>query len=130
MRLYYFSKVLNCPFNEAVEKVTLLLKEQGFGIITQIDVKETFKVKLDKDFRDYKILGACNPNFAFDALGAEDRVGLMLPCNVIVQDKGDGKTEVAAVNPKMVMESIGNPALTDLSCKVTEILDNVIKKLS
>ncbi|PKL58271.1 MAG: hypothetical protein CVV34_03165 [Methanomicrobiales archaeon HGW-Methanomicrobiales-5] len=126
---YYFSKVLNCPFNEAVDKVTILLKEQGFGIITQIDVKETFKVKLDKDFRNYKILGACNPNFAFEALGAEDRVGLMLPCNVIVQDKGNGRTEVAAVNPKMVMQSIGNPALTDLSCKVTEILDSVIKKL-
>lgn len=127
---YYFSKVLNCTFNEAVDKVTILLKEQGFGIITQIDVKETFKVKLDRDFRDYRILGACNPNFAFDALGAEDKVGLMLPCNVIVQDKGNGKIEVAAVNPKMVMESIGNPALTDLSCKVTEILDKVIKKLS
>ncbi len=126
---YYFAKTLTCSVDEAVEKVTVLLKDHGFGIITRINVKETMKEKLDVDFRDYIILGACNPGFALNALNSEDRVGLMLPCNVIVQDKGDGKCEVAAINPKTVMQSIGNPSLTDLSCKVTEIMDLVIRKL-
>lgn len=126
---YYFAKTLTCSVDEAVEKVTLLLKDQGFGIITRINVKETMKEKLDVDFRDYMILGACNPGFALNALNSEDKVGLMLPCNVIVQDKGDGKCEVAAINPKTVMQSIGNPSLTELSCKVTEIMDLVIRKL-
>jgi uncharacterized protein (DUF302 family) len=126
---YYFAKTLTCSVDEAVEKVTLLLKDQGFGIITRINVKETMKEKLDVNFRDYMILGACNPGYALNALNSEDKVGLMLPCNVIVQDKGDGKCEVAAINPKTVMQSIGNPSLTDLSCKVTEIMDLVIRKL-
>ncbi|MHC1774414.1 MAG: DUF302 domain-containing protein [Lentimicrobium sp.] len=126
---YYFAKTLDCSVDEAVEKVTLLLKDQGFGIITRINVKETMKEKLGVDFREYLILGACNPDFALNALNAEDKVGLMLPCNVIVQDKGDGKCEVAAINPKTVMQSIGNPSLTDLSCKVTGIMDMVIRKL-
>ncbi len=126
---YYFAKTLTCSVDVAVEKVTVLLKDHGFGIITRINVKETMKEKLDVDFRDYIILGACNPGFALNALNSEDRVGLMLPCNVIVQDKGDGKCEVAAINPKTVMQSIGNPSLTDLSCKVTEIMDLVIRKL-
>lgn len=126
---YYFAKTLNCSVDEAVARVTLLLKEQGFGIITQINIKETLKEKLGADFREYRILGACNPAFALKALTAEDKIGLMLPCNVIVQDKGDGKCEVAAINPKTAMSAIGNSALTDLSCNVTEILDQVIRKL-
>lgn len=126
---YYFAKTLDCSVEEAVEKITILLKDQGFGIITRINMKETMKEKLGVDFRDYMILGACNPDFALNALNSEDKVGLMLPCNVIVQDKGDGKSEVAAINPKTVMQSIGNPSLTDLSCKVTEIMDLVIRKL-
>ncbi len=127
---YYFTKTLTCSVNEAIEKVTILLKDQGFGIITRINVMETLKEKLGVDFRDYVILGACNPGFALNALNSEDKVGLMLPCNVIVQDLGDGKCEVAAINPKTVMQSIGNPSLTDLSCKVTEIMDHVIRKLA
>jgi len=127
---YYFAKTLHCSVDEAVEKVTLLLKNQGFGIITQINIKETLKEKLGADFREYRILGACNPGFALNALTSEDKIGLMLPCNVIVQDKGEGKCEVAAINPKNVMASVGNPALTDLSCKVTEVLDNIIKSLN
>jgi len=127
---YYFSKTLNCTVEEAVEKVTILLKDQGFGIITRINVKETMKEKLDVDFREYLILGACNPTFALNALTAEDKIGLMLPCNVIVQDKGEGRCEVAAINPKTVMTSVGNASLTDLSCKVTEVLDMVIRKLA
>lgn len=126
---YYFAKTLDCSVEEAVEKITILLKDQGFGIITRINMKETMKEKLGVDFRDYMILGACNPDFALNALNSEDKVGLMLPCNVIVQDKGDGKSEVAAINPKTVMQSIGNPSITDLSCKVTEIMDLVIRKL-
>ncbi len=127
---YYFAKTLNCSVDEAVEKVTLLLKNQGFGIITQINIRETLKEKLGADFREYRILGACNPGFALNALNSEDKIGLMLPCNVIVQDKGDGMCEVAAINPKNVMASVGNPSLTDLSCKVTEVLDSVIKSLN
>jgi len=115
---------------EAVEKVTILLKDQGFGIITRNNVKETMKEKLDVDFLEYLILGACNPTFALNALTAEDKIGLMLPCNVIVQDKGEGRCEVAAINPKTVITSVGNASLTDISCKVTEVLDMVIRKLA
>ncbi len=127
---YYFSKTLNCTVEEAVEKVTILLKDQGFGIITRNNVKETMKEKLDVDFLEYLILGACNPTFALNALTAEDKIGLMLPCNVIVQDKGEGRCEVAAINPKTVITSVGNASLTDISCKVTEVLDMVIRKLA
>jgi uncharacterized protein (DUF302 family) len=126
---YFFSKILECSVNSGVEKITHLLKEEGFGIITRIDIKETLKEKIGADFREYIILGACNPNFALNALNEEDKIGLMLPCNIIVQDRGEGKCEIAAINPKTIMSSIGNPALTDLSCKVTEIMDKVIRKL-
>ena len=126
---YYFAKTMNCSVNEAVEKVTLLLKEHGFGIITQINVKETLKEKIGAEFREYRILGACNPEFAFKALATEDKIGLMLPCNVIVQDTGNGTCEVAAINPKTSMAAIGNSALTDLSCKVTEVMNQVIREL-
>ncbi|MEO8233017.1 MAG: DUF302 domain-containing protein, partial [Ignavibacteriota bacterium] len=87
---YYFSKKIDLGFEEAIEKVTEALKSEGFGILTEIDVKETLKKKLDVDFRPYRILGACNPPFAYKALQAEDKVGIMLPCNVIVQEKENG----------------------------------------
>ncbi|NIR96359.1 MAG: DUF302 domain-containing protein, partial [Gammaproteobacteria bacterium] len=92
---YYFSRTIDWNFSEAIEKVTSALKEEGFGILTEIDVKETLKKKLDVDFRNYRILGACNPPFAHQALKAEDKIGTMLPCNVIVQDTSDGKVEIA-----------------------------------
>ncbi len=126
---YYFSKTVKASVPEAAEKVTTLLKDYGFGIITSINVKQTMKEKLDAEFREYLILGACNPSFAFNALNAEDKIGLMLPCNIIVQDKGEGLCEVAAINPKSVFASVGNETLTDLACKVTEIMDAVIRKL-
>ncbi|MBL7906571.1 MAG: DUF302 domain-containing protein [Bacteroidales bacterium] len=126
---YYFSKTVIASVPEAAEKVTTLLKDYGFGIITSINVKQTMKEKLDAEFREYLILGACNPSFAFNALNAEDKIGLMLPCNIIVQDKGEGLCEVAAINPKSVFASVGNETLTDLACKVTEIMDAVIRKL-
>jgi len=96
---YYFSKTINESFEGAIEKVTEALKAEGFGILTEIDVRATLKKKLDVDFRPYKILGACNPPFAHKALLAEDKIGTMLPCNVIVQDKGNGAVEVAAIDP-------------------------------
>jgi uncharacterized protein (DUF302 family) len=96
---YYFSKILNVSFEEAISKVTDELKKEGFGILTDIDVKETLKKKLNVDFKKYRILGACNPPFAYQALQEEDKIGTMLPCNVIVQELADGSVEVAAVDP-------------------------------
>ena len=103
MSQYFFSKTVDSSFGEAIERVTEELKKEGFGVLTEIDVQTTMKNKLDVNFRSYKILGACNPNFAYQALQAEKNIGLMLPCNVIVQDAGDGKTEVAAIDPLVAM---------------------------
>jgi len=127
---FYFSKTLKCTVDEGVEKITLLLKEEGFGIITQINIQQTLKEKIGVDFREYRILGACNPYFAHEVLNTEDKIGLFLPCNIIVQDKGEGDCEIAAINPKSTISSIGNPTLTDMSCKVTEIMGKVIRMLT
>ena len=108
---YYFSKVLNAGFDEVVQRTTDSLKREGFGIITEIDVRDTFKKKLNIDFRRYRILGACNPTLAHEALQLENKVGTMLPCNVVVQDAGDGRTEVAAIDPVASMQAIDNPRL-------------------
>lgn len=126
---YYFSKTLKGSFDEAVAKVTEGLKKGGFGIITEIDVKETLKKKLDVDFRKYKILGACNPPFAYKALQAEDKIGLMLPCNVIVQELTGGKVEVAAIDPVASMAVIDNPKLRDVGEQVRVKLKKVIDNL-
>lgn len=126
---YYFTKNTKLSFEKAMERTTELLKEQGFGIITEIDVTETFKKKLDISFRKYRILGACNPVFAHEVLTKEPLIGLLLPCNVIVQELEDGSTEVSAINPKVNMEIVKSEAVTDLSCKVTEILDKVIRQI-
>lgn len=126
---YYFSKTLGIPFDEAVVKVTEELKKEGFGIITEIDVKETLKKKLDVDFKKYRILGACNPSSAYQALQAEDKIGLMLPCNVIVQETSDGKTEVAAIDPIASMQAIENPKLRDVADQVRGKLKKVIDNL-
>lgn len=126
---YYFVKETTLDFDAAVEKVTGLLKEQGFGIITQIDVKETFKQKINEDFRKYKILGACNPSFAFKAINSEPLIGLLLPCNVVVQEKTGGMVEVSAINPKVNLELVKNEAVNDLACTVTEILEKVIRHI-
>jgi uncharacterized protein (DUF302 family) len=126
---YYFSKKLDIPFTEAIDRVTAELQKEGFGILTEIDVKETLKRKLDVDFRRYKILGACNPPFAYRALQAEEKIGLMLPCNVIVQEMEDGSVEVAAVDPIASMQAIENPGLGEIAEQVQGKLSGVIDRL-
>lgn len=126
---YYFSATLPVGFDEAVARTTQALKDEGFGIITEIDVKETLKKKLDVDFRRYRILGACNPALAHQALEIEDKVGTMLPCNVVVQEVGDGRVEVAAVDPLASMASIDNPKLQAVATGVREKLQKVIAAL-
>ena len=127
---YYFSKILHGSFDEAVTKVTEALKGEGFGILTDIDVQATLKKKLDVDFRKYRILGACNPPFAFQALQAEDKIGTMLPCNVIVQEHAEGNVEVAAIDPVASMQAIENPQLKGIAEQVQAKLKKVINSLS
>ncbi|XCF07846.1 DUF302 domain-containing protein [Tamlana crocina] len=126
---YYFNKKINRTFGEVVDKVTQQLKEEGFGILTEIDVTETLKKKLDVDFKKYKILGACNPPYAHKALQAEDKIGTLLPCNVIVQEIGAGVVEVAAVNPIASMQAVENEKLEQIASEITAKLKHVIEKL-
>lgn len=126
---YHFSKVCDLSFDDAIVKVTEILKEEGFGILTEIDVAETLKKKLNVDFRKYRILGACNPPLAYRALQAEDKIGTMLPCNVIVQEHGDGQVEVSAVDPVESMRAIDNPGLRAIADQVREKLQGVIQRL-
>ncbi|MDP2753032.1 MAG: DUF302 domain-containing protein [Nitrospirota bacterium] len=126
---YYFSKILNVSFEEAISKVTDELKKEGFGILTDIDIKEALKKKLNVDFKKYRILGACNPPFAYQALQAEDKIGTMLPCNVIVQEHAEGKVEVAAVDPVASMQAIENPKLGEIAVRVQAKLQKVIENL-
>ena len=126
---YHFSKTVPLDFDAAVAKVTADLKAQGFGILTQIDVKQTLKAKLDVDFRRYLILGACNPPFAYQALQAEDKIGTMLPCNVIVQQHDNGSVEVSAVDPVASMTAIDNPQLAKIADEIRSRLKRVIDEL-
>ena len=126
---YYFTKKINGDFESAITKVTEELKKEGFGILTEIDVQATFKKKLDIDFKKYRILGACNPNFAFEAIQAEDKIGTMLPCNVIVQEQEDGIVEVSAVDPIASMVSVQNNSLANIASEVSEKLNRVINNL-
>ncbi|MBK8491047.1 MAG: DUF302 domain-containing protein [Saprospirales bacterium] len=126
---YYFSKVLDMNFEEAKEHTIASLKTKGFGIITEIDMKGTFQKKIDKEIRPYHILGACNPNYAFEALQKENKVGAMLPCNVIVQELENGKVEVSAVNPVASMAAIDNPELLELAGQVGGMLKDVVEGL-
>ncbi|MEQ8360173.1 MAG: DUF302 domain-containing protein [Cytophagales bacterium] len=127
---YYFTKTISGNFDEAVDKVTEELKKEGFGVLTEIDIKATLKKKLDVDFYNYRILGACNPPFAYKALQAEDKIGSMLPCNVIVQEKKPGEIEVSAVNPVASMQAVENENLAGVASEVKEKLEKVIKNLS
>ena len=127
---YYFTKRVNCSFEEAIENVTARLSDEGFGILTEIDVQATLKKKLDVDFRKYRILGACNPPFAHKALTAEDKIGLMLPCNVVVQETLDGAVEVSAVNPPASMAAVDNQDLASVADEVSSKLERVIAGLS
>ena len=126
---YYFTKELNISFDAAMAKVTEELKKEGFGILTDIDVKATLKKKLDVDFRPYRILGACNPPFAFQALQTEDKIGTMLPCNVVVQEKAPGKVEVTSIDPVASMAAVNNPNLRTVGEQVREKLKRVIDNM-
>ena len=126
---YHFSKTLELSFDEAIEKVTDELKKEGFGVLTEIDVKSTLKKKLDVNFRQYKILGACNPPLAYRALQAESKIGTMLPCNVIVQETENGKIEVSAVDPVASFQAIQNDTLADITKEAQAKLKRVIENL-
>jgi uncharacterized protein (DUF302 family) len=126
---YYFSKIVDDSFDDAIERVTAHLADAGFGVLTTIDISATLKKKIDVDFPRYTILGACNPGFAHKALLAEDKIGLMLPCNVIVQETGDGKVEVSAVDPMASMMAIQNESLGGVASEVQGMLKNVIEGL-
>jgi uncharacterized protein (DUF302 family) len=126
---YYFSKTLQTNFDDAIQHVTEVLKQHGFGIITEIDVTDTFKKKIGKDFRRYRILGACNPNMAYEALQLEDKVGTMLPCNLVVQETSPGHVEVAAIDPIASMQAIPNDRLQKTALQVQQKLRDVVSAL-
>ena len=126
---YYISTIFKGTFDEAIEKTTAELKKEGFGILTEIDLKETLKKKLDVDFKKYKILGACNPSLAHQALLKEDKIGTMLPCNVIVEEHETGEVEVSAVDPSASMQAVDNEGLTEIAGQVRDLLKKVIKNI-
>lgn len=126
---FYISKKVELKFSQTEEKIRNLLKEQGFGVLTEIDVQAIFKEKLDIDFRKYKILGACNPQYAHKALLAEDKIGVMLPCNLIIQETDDKKIEVAAIDPMASMSAVGNDKLGEIAARIREKLQTVINSL-
>jgi uncharacterized protein (DUF302 family) len=128
MSYYITTKTAN-TYEEAIEKVTSELKKEGFGILTEIDVKETLKKKLDVEFRRYKILGACNPPYAYQALQSEDKIGLMLPCNVIVQETPNGEVEVSAIDPIASMQAVDNPTLGEIAKQIKTKLQIVISNI-
>jgi uncharacterized protein (DUF302 family) len=127
---YYFSTIITASFDEAIAKATEALKTEGFGVLSEIKIDEKLKEKLGVDFHRYTVLGACNPGYAYKALQAENKIGTMLPCNVIVQELGEGKVEIAAVNPLESMKAIENPGLAPVALEVTEILKRVIGSLN
>ncbi|MDX1828848.1 MAG: DUF302 domain-containing protein [Lutibacter sp.] len=126
---YYFDKMINGTFEDVIDKVTQELKVAGFGILTEIDVTATLKKKLDVDFKKYRILGACNPPYAYKALQAEEKIGTMLPCNVIVQEVAAGVIEVAAVNPLASMQAVENKELEKIANEIRLKLEKVIENI-
>lgn len=126
---YHFSKKLPVSFDEAIDRVMAALQAEGFGVLTEIDVKETLKKKLDVDFRKYRILGACNPPLAYQALQLENKIGAMLPCNVLVQETDDGQVEVSAIDPVASMQAIDNPALGEVAQTVRSKLRDIVESL-
>lgn len=117
---YYFSKMLSSSYKDAVQAVTDTLKTEGFGVLTEIDVKAILKKKIDVDFRNYCILGACNPAFAHKALQAERNIGILLPCNVVVQEADEGKVEISIINPMVAMAAVDNASLATIASEVTK----------
>jgi uncharacterized protein (DUF302 family) len=130
MMEYYFNTIVNSGFEEAIAKTTEALKTEGFGIVSEIDMQSKLKEKLNVDFKKYKILGACNPAYAYKALQAEEKIGTMLPCNILIIDKENGTTEIAAINPIASMMAIQNDKLKPLAEEVTEKLKKVINRLN
>jgi len=126
---YYFKGKSNENFDQTIENVTALLKEEGFGVLTEIDVQATLKKKIDVDFRKYRILGACNPPFAHKALSTEDNIGLMMPCNVVVQEYEDGEVWVSAINPEVAMKGTGNDNLAPFAKEISARLERVINRV-
>jgi uncharacterized protein (DUF302 family) len=126
---FYIAKTMQGPFNDAIEKVIAALKEEGFGVLTDIDVSSTLKTKLGIDWRPYRILGACNPQLAHRALQSEDKIGVMLPCNVILQELANSEVEVATIDPTASMERVGKPALSELAETVRNKLSAVLARL-
>jgi len=126
---YYFAKKLAVPFDEALARAQAALKEEGFGVLTEIDVTATLKKKLGVDFRPYRILGACHPDSAYRALQLEDKIGLMLPCNVVVEESADGGVEVSAIDPVASMAAVENAGLAEVADSVRRKLRNVIDNL-
>jgi uncharacterized protein (DUF302 family) len=128
-RRYYIDRTVDLSFDEAVVRVTEELKKEGFGVLTEIDVEQTLKKKLDVDFRPYKILGACNPPLAHEALRAEDKIGVLLPCNVIVQETSAGQVEIAAMDPLVAMQAVENPGLQEVARRVQASLKAVVERV-
>jgi uncharacterized protein (DUF302 family) len=126
---YDISRTVQTSFKETIDHVTKELQQEGFGIITEIDLKAKFKEKLSKDFRNYKILGACNPKLAYDAIQQESHIGVMLPCNVLVQEHEDGKVEVSAINPMQSIGVVGNPELEGMARQVSEKLEAALDRI-
>jgi uncharacterized protein (DUF302 family) len=126
---YYFSKTVQTSFDDAVEKVTAALSEDGFGVISEIDMHEKIKAKVGVDFKRYRILGACNPAYSYQALQAEDKVGVMLPCNVLVIEQGENEIEIAAVNPTDSMMAIQNDVVIEVAARVGEHLKKALNRL-
>jgi uncharacterized protein (DUF302 family) len=126
---YYFSKTIALPFDESVDRIKAELKKEGFGVLTEIDVRKTLKDKIGVDFRPYLILGACNAPFAYKALQAEDKIGTMLPCSVIVQELAPGRVEVAAIDPLASMAAVANPGLGEVGLEVREKLKRAVEAL-
>jgi len=129
MNYYFNKKITGITFDESINRVTEELTKEGFGVLTEIDVAATLKKKLDVDFRKYKILGACNPSAALEALEIEPKIGLMLPCNVVVEESLDGSIGISIINPVVAMQSVNNPKLTDFANDISNKLENVIRSL-
>lgn len=126
---YYFSKTIKSSMDQAIEKVTKELKQDGFGILMDIDIKKTFKEKIDVDFRPYRILGTCNPNIGHKVLQIDDNMGVFLPCHIIVQEMGKGNVKVSSIDPIAPMSAVGIPELEPIGMEVQEILKGVIERL-
>jgi uncharacterized protein (DUF302 family) len=126
---YHITRTVRTSFEETLQKVEAALADQGFGVLTEIDVAATLKKKLDVEFRPYKILGACNPHFAYQALQGEDKIGTLLPCNVVVQQTTDGRVEVSAMNPLVAMQMISNPDVHKVAEEVTRRLRQVLESV-